>query len=427
MLRKLQHVGAAPDAADDQSAALGLAEGLADRPDRYSKLPRERTMGRQALARRQPAALDVALQGCDDAEIDRAFFRRVTFPHRGIMDYYNFDCLRGLSCTMKHSIAASRVMTRPGAEPTRGGGRIEIAGGVIAGVTDAAPPASPDLLAMPAFGNAHDHGRGAKFLAHGLKDAPLEAWVPAFYARPDVDPYLNSLLIMGHFAQSGIAAAIHCHQTPKRAENFESEIVAAARAADTIGIRLGLVVPMRDRNRLCYGSDDELLAMLAPDDRDEVAANWLYTPLPPKEQVARIEHLAKVCDSALVQVQFGPVGVQWASDELLASIAEASARSGRRVHMHLLELKYQREWLDATYRGSPIGFLDEIGLLSPRLSVAHGVWLRPDEMELMAERGVIVSLNTSSNLRLGSRHRASAGDDCARRVGRARPRRPRAR
>jgi len=49
-----------------------------------------------------------------------------------------------------------------------------------------------------------------------------------------------------------------------------------------------------------------------------------------------------------------------------------------------------------------VHYLDKIGLLSRRLSVAHGVWLRPDELELMAERGVTVSVNSSSNLSLRS-------------------------
>jgi len=86
----------------------------------------------------------------------------------------------------------------------------------------------------------------------------------------------------------------------------------------------------------------------------------------------------------------------------MAAIAEASARWERRVHMHLLETQRQREWADAHYPGGLIRRLDEIGLLSGRLTVAHGVWLRPDECELLAERGVTVSVNTSSNLRLGS-------------------------
>ena len=49
-----------------------------------------------------------------------------------------------------------------------------------------------------------------------------------------------------------------------------------------------------------------------------------------------------------------------------------------------------------------VNHLDDIGFLSDRLTVAHGVWLTHPECERMAERGVIVSVNTSSNLRLRS-------------------------
>jgi cytosine/adenosine deaminase-related metal-dependent hydrolase len=73
-----------------------------------------------------------------------------------------------------------------------------------------------------------------------------------------------------------------------------------------------------------------------------------------------------------------------------------------RIHMHLLETRYQREWADAAYPDGLLNHLDRLGVLSSRLTVAHGVWLRPDEMELLATRGVIVSLNTCSNLRLRS-------------------------
>ncbi len=46
--------------------------------------------------------------------------------------------------------------------------------------------------------------------------------------------------------------------------------------------------------------------------------------------------------------------------------------------------------------------LDGIGFLSPRLTLAHCTWARPDELELIAERGVTISVNTSSNLHLRS-------------------------
>jgi len=41
-------------------------------------------------------------------------------------------------------------------------------------------------------------------------------------------------------------------------------------------------------------------------------------------------------------------------------------------------------------------------MLSPRLTVAHGVWLRAEEIAMLAAHGVTISLNTSSNLRLKS-------------------------
>src|SRR4029077_17775969 len=70
--------------------------------------------------------------------------------------------------------------------------------------------------------------------------------------------------------------------------------------------------------------------------------------------------------------------------------------------MHLLETSTQRAWLDANYAGGILKFLDGIGFLSPRLTLAHCTWARPDELELIAERGATISVNTSSNLHLRS-------------------------
>ncbi len=304
------------------------------------------------------------------------------------------------------TLFARRLLAHPGAESARRNVRIEISAGSIAAVEAAealtpAERAAPDLLAMPALADAHDHGRGLKYLAYGGSEPPLEAWLPSIYFQPDVDPYLSALLAMARLARAGVAAAVHCHIV-SRPECFEDEIRAVARAAHDLGIRLALVVPMRDRNLLAYGDDDDLLSLLLPEDRSEVERLWRQPPLSAKEQVARVERLAAEIETELVKVLYGPVGVQWASDELLELVAEASARTGRRVHMHFLETRYQREWADATYPKGVIDFLDEIGLISPRLTVAHGVWLRPDEMTRLAERKVIVSINTCSNLRLRS-------------------------
>jgi cytosine/adenosine deaminase-related metal-dependent hydrolase len=94
--------------------------------------------------------------------------------------------------------------------------------------------------------------------------------------------------------------------------------------------------------------------------------------------------------------------VQWCTPPLLEAIAEASARTGRRVHTHLLETRYQRAWADKEFPGGIVRYLDRIGLLSPRLTLAHCAWARPDELELIAERGATIAVNTSSNLGIRS-------------------------
>ena len=125
-------------------------------------------------------------------------------------------------------------------------------------------------------------------------------------------------------------------------------------------------------------------------------------PLSPKDYVALVDDVAAAAAGPTFDVQYGPNGVQWCSDALLEAIAEASARTGRRVHMHLLETRYQRAFADANYPDGMVKHLDAIGLLSPRLSLAHCVWARPDELELLAARGVTLVNNNSSNLHLRS-------------------------
>src|SRR6185503_53415 len=94
--------------------------------------------------------------------------------------------------------------------------------------------------------------------------------------------------------------------------------------------------------------------------------------------------------------------VQWCTVELLEGVAQAAARAGRRIHMHLLETRYQREWADTNFPDGIVRYLDQIGFLSERTTLAHCAWARPDELELLAERKATISVNTSSNLHLRS-------------------------
>ncbi|TFZ02582.1 hypothetical protein EZ313_15085 [Ramlibacter henchirensis] len=274
-------------------------------------------------------------------------------------------------------------------------------------------PSGDATLLMPPLANAHDHGRGIRTLAYGAFDAPVEAWVPATYTLPPVDPYLVAAAAFCRMARSGIGSAVHCHLS-RDPRTLVREAQAVSRAARDVGIRIAFVVPLRDRHRLGYGPDEAILRLLDAPDAEAIRARWLRPIASIDEQVSVVDEIAAACDSPQFQVQYGPVGAEWCSDPLLERIAAASGASGRRVHMHLLESRYQREWADREYPEGIVRHLDQAGLLSPRLTVAHGTWLRPNECELLASRGVVVSINTSSNLRLRSgvaplRHIREAG------------------
>jgi 5-methylthioadenosine/S-adenosylhomocysteine deaminase len=298
---------------------------------------------------------------------------------------------------MPKELSAGHVLSHPGRKTAIAASTVTIEDGRVCAVI---PTASGDdgLLMLPALVDAHDHGRGLRTLATGAGDQPLELWLPLLGQEPRVDPYLRAAVAFARNARCGIAAVNHCHN-PQRVTAVVEEAQAVARAARDVGIRVAFAVPLRDRNDIAYGDPAPVAAALGAEDFKKLTEFFARAPI--ADQLAWIDAIAAF-EHPLFHVQYGPVAPQWCSDALLASIAEASARTGRRVHMHLLETLRQREWADAHYPGGLIRHLDAIGLLSGRLTVAHGVWLRADECELLAARDVTVSVNTSSNLRLGS-------------------------
>ena len=253
-------------------------------------------------------------------------------------------------------------------------------------------------LAMPPLANAHDHVRGVRPISVGGFDLPLEPWLLYMSGLPPVDPYLVAAAALGRQARGGLGSIMVHYTRPQDASRIGEELAVVARAACDVGVRVAIAVALRDQNPLGYAPDAVLLERLDPADRALARDKLMRNPKPPREQIGLVDELAAQVKDDLVTVQYGPYGLEWCSDALLRLVAEQSARTGRRVHMHLLESPLQREYLDYAFPQGPVRYLDEIGLLTPRLSVAHGTHLRPDEMALLAERGVIVSINCSSNL-----------------------------
>ncbi|MBI0537946.1 hypothetical protein D9599_20505 [Roseomonas sp. KE2513] len=269
----------------------------------------------------------------------------------------------------------------------------------VAATEPAGPEAAANIL-MPPFANAHDHARGIRPTALAAFDLPLEIWLATMTGAPVCDPWLVVAAALGRQALGGCGAIMIHYTRPQNPARLEDELRDVVRAARAVGVRVAIAVSMRDRNALAYAPDEAILTRLPPETRALVEARLVAPPRSPTEQLRLADALAESCDDPLVTVQYGPYGLEWCSDTLLSAIAERSATTGRHIHMHLLESRLQREYLDAEHPDGPVRHLDRLGLLSPRLSLAHCTWLRPEEMELLAERGVTVSVNTSSNLHL---------------------------
>jgi cytosine/adenosine deaminase-related metal-dependent hydrolase len=257
------------------------------------------------------------------------------------------------------------------------------------------------LFALPALVNAHDHGRAVRTSSVNASGKPLESWIQYQALIPSVDPYLAAVVTLSRSALGGVGVVMMHLTKPQGLTDLPTEAAEIARAARDVGVRVGFAVAIRERNPLIYGPSERVLSTLTAQARAQIEG-LLRKPLPPREYVALVDEVAAAAAGPMFDVQYGPNGVQWCSDALLSAIAEASQQTGRRIHMHLLETRYQRAWADTAHPEGVVKHLDALGLLSPRLTLAHCVWARPDELELLAERGVTIAMNTSSNLHLRS-------------------------
>lgn len=223
-------------------------------------------------------------------------------------------------------------------------GRVQ--GGSITDVAEGAGTAGGRRsFVIPAFVNAHDHAR-ATASSFGAVGMPLESWILRTALGTPVDPYLAAASALARSAKAGCAAVMVHYTRPSGMMPLLDEAKAIARAASDVGVRMAFAMAVRDQNPIVYGDAEPVLSGLSKDGRKTIEDLFVRAPMSPRAYIELTEAIAAAIAGPMVDVQLGPAGVQWCSKPLLEAVAENSARTGRRIHMHLLETVYQRAWVD---------------------------------------------------------------------------------
>ena len=127
---------------------------------------------------------------------------------------------------------------------------------------------------------------------------------------------------------------------------------------------------------------------------------------PIREQLDYLEHQFKRHPAGgTLHWAVAPFAPQRCTPKMLQGCAELAHKHDLAVYTHVYETRGQvliaRE-LFADHDGSLISYLDNIGLLGPRLNIVHSVWISRAEMERMAAADAGIVLNHLSNLKLKS-------------------------
>lgn len=262
----------------------------------------------------------------------------------------------------------------PGCSSTGGGACSTSCGSPFS----ALPPARHLLdarggLVLPGLVNTHVHAAMSWF--RGLADdLPLMSWLrdfifPAEASWLDADRvYWGTLLAAAEMIKGGITTVADSYF-------YETE---SRRALAEAGLRAVTAQGVVD-----------FLAPGIPDPRDNLAVAMAFV-----ESGADVPDLVTSTIFCHSPYTCGP--------ETLKQAKALTRARGLPWFIHLAETSQEVEEMQQQRGCTPAAYLENLGLLDELTVAVHGVWLSPEDQELLARRGVKVSHCPESNLKLAA-------------------------
>lgn len=262
--------------------------------------------------------------------------------------------------------------------------------------------ALPGCLLMPGLINAHQHGRGISQLQLGYHDDFLELWISSRRGRGILDPYPITKLAAANMLAYGVTTTIHANYSYGTGD-YEAEVRASLRAYDETGIRVTMCIGAMDRGFTVYPPHETCFLASLPQDLQSGLSRpgvQLYAGNA-EGTIALMERLrADYAGHPRIRLCYGPAGPQWVSDELWDKLACDAERRDIGLHLHALESPAQAAAARELYPDGVFAHLERLGAMTPRTTVAHGIWVTDREIDVIAKTGATVVRNPGCNLRL---------------------------
>jgi len=103
-----------------------------------------------------------------------------------------------------------------------------------------------------------------------------------------------------------------------------------------------------------------------------------------------------------ISVWFGPRSLGACSKPLYEKIAEEAAKRKAGITMHLCEIQEDVKYALRKFKKRPVAFANEVGLLTPRTTLAHAIWLTDRDIATLSKTGTTIAHCPSSNTKLAS-------------------------
>lgn len=224
---------------------------------------------------------------------------------------------------------------------------------------------------IPGLINTHTHAAMTLLRGYG-DDLPLMTWLqdyiwPIEDKMTEEDVYIGAKLAMLEMIKTGTTCYLDMYMHP----------LMGAKAAEEMGLRAMISYTLFDqgnpeRARLDRERSAKYLEQFRSDFSDRILFN------------------------------LGPHAIYTVSGEQLQFCHDFCRQHGLKIHLHLSETEGEVEECIHLHGLRPVKYLEQLGILSEHLILAHVIWVDDEEMDLLAKYNVSVVHNPASNMKLAS-------------------------